>query len=217
MRAGRLDYGPALPGRGERLRQASCKIVCLLGSALLLLEAAMCPPAAAEPAVAVDSSYYDVVGASLPELVAQMASLGPKDEKSSRRFWAYTRWFVRWRFTYRERDTSCSINGVKVSLEIKYVYPRWKNETSADERARQAWSRMMSAIEKHEQQHGQHGRDAAREVEDALGAIARRRTCDALGRDANALSRDIVKRHAARDVDYDRRTSHGRAEGVHLP
>jgi predicted secreted Zn-dependent protease len=72
-------------------------------------------------------------------------------------------------------------------------------------------------LRQHERQHGQHGIDAAHEIEKEIGSLEGRPTCDALVEDVNALGHRIVKKHAARDVEYDQRTHHGRDEGVHLP
>jgi predicted secreted Zn-dependent protease len=173
--------------------------------------------AAAEPVISESTSYYDISGSTPAQLVAQMGELGPTDEKGDRRFWAYTKWFVNWRFTSRRSATGCLIDTVSVSLEINYTYPRWRNEEAANEPVRNAWSQMMAALERHERQHGQHGLDAAHEVERAIAGIPGRETCRSLVEDTNALAYSIAEKHAARDREFDRRTEHGRAEGVRLP
>ena len=202
----------------DRLRRTLCRRICALRIIpLILLGAALCSPAAAGPTVSEINSYYDIAGGSLPELVAQMRLLGPTIEGSARRYWARTTWHVRWRFTYRERGFSCVIETVSVSLKINYTYPRWKDESGADETSRKAWARMMSALERHERQHAQHGRDAALEIERGIGALKAQRSCALLEREANALGHRIVEQYVARDAEFDRRTDHGRNEGVHLP
>ena len=187
-------------------------------SAVCLVAQATAPcPAAAEPTIAEEPSYYDIVGASAAELVAQMNSLGPIDSNDNKKVWAKARWRVNWRYAYHMEGSTCLLDKVTVSLRIEYTYPRWKNEADADEATRSAWTRFVSVLQKHERQHGQHGIDAAREVEPAIGAIEGRPTCEALAEEANAVGQRITKKHAARDVEYDQRTHHGRDEGVHLP
>jgi predicted secreted Zn-dependent protease len=90
------------------------------------------------------------------------------------------------------------------------------NRTPSTSR-RSAWNRFISAIQQHERQHRQHGIDAAHDIEKSIGSLEGRPTCDAVVEDVNALGHRIVREHAARDVEYDQRTHHGRDEGVHLP
>jgi predicted secreted Zn-dependent protease len=140
--------------------------------------------AGAEPAVKVTTTYYAIGGTMSAELKAQMRSLGPHG------FWAYTRWYVRW------------TGACRVSLEISYTYPRWTDEGSAPPQLRAEWNRMMERLRAHEQGHGQHGRNAAREVEQSGCRDDPRR---------------ITGKWAEQDKVYDTQTSHGRAQGVVLP
>jgi predicted secreted Zn-dependent protease len=201
----------------SRCADVGWRLGCALGGIGLISYAIGPFQAAAEPAVSENISFYDIVGASPTELVAQMHALGPVDSHDGKKVWATTRWRISWKYAYHTEGSTCLLNKVSVVLNIEYKYPRWKNEGDGDEATRSAWTRFMSALQQHEKQHGRHGLDAAREVEKDAGALKGRPTCEAVVEDVNALGHRVIKKHAARDVEFDQRTHHGRNEGIHLP
>lgn len=103
-------------------------------------------------------------------------------------FWAYTRWYVKWTRT------------CEVSLTIDYTYPQHIRSEALHPAVRKAWFDMMAALKAHEEQHGAHGIAAARDIVQADCKKARR----------------IIQKWAAEDRRYDRRTRHGKTEGVIL-
>ncbi len=141
-------------------------------------------PSVAKPKISVKTKYYAITGDTSAELKRQMNRKGPRGN------WARADWYVRW-------SGSC-----RLSLEIRYVYPKWKNKSQAPAALRKKWDRMMKALQKHEKQHGQHGINAAREIESSKCA---------------SDPKEIVRKWANQDRKYDRRTNHGLKEGVVLP
>jgi predicted secreted Zn-dependent protease len=108
--------------------------------------------------------------------------------KGPKGFWAYTNWYVSW-------SGDC-----KVELEISYTFPRLADRNRVPLPMRSRWDAMLANLIAHEEQHGQHGRSAAEEV---------------LAAECND-AKSIVKKWAAEDKAYDKRTSHGLTEGVKL-
>ena len=104
-------------------------------------------------------------------------------------YWAYTDWYVRW-------TGSC-----RVSVEIDYKVPKHTNEAALPANLRARWKAMVAALVKHEHEHGQHGINAANEIA-AAGC---------LNGDA------IIKKWANEDTRLDKRTRHGKKEGVVFP
>lgn len=149
----------------------------------LLILAVSTISAFANPTVQTNWSTYSVSGTSVDTILSQMRQKGPNG------FWAYTRWYVRW-------SGSC-----QVSLEINYTIPKHTRLEALPPNIRSAWTQMFSALKTHEEQHGAHGLNAAREL------VQKR--C----RNGNA----IVEKWAEQDRVYDRRTGHGRSEGVVFP
>lgn len=103
-------------------------------------------------------------------------------------FWGYTRWHVEW-------SASC-----EVRLRIDITMPRLARPERLSQGDLRIWQRMETALMTHERQHAAHGVAAAREIHDA--------NC----RNAQA----IIQKWAQQDRVLDRRTQHGRTEGVRL-
>ncbi len=127
--------------------------------------------------------HYDIKGKTTQQLKAQMWNKGPNG------YWAYVNWYVNW------KTRSC-----RVSLKIKYTYPRWVNINQAPKSTQRKWRRMISALKKHEKGHARHGVEAAREIN--------RNNC----RNPQAT----IDKWAAQDKIYDQRTKHGLIQGVRL-
>lgn len=104
-------------------------------------------------------------------------------------FWGFTRWYVRW------------TGACEVTLEIDYIMPLHMNRNEMHPTTRDAWDKMVVALTNHEQQHGAHGTNAAWELVQS--------GCQ--NGDA------IVTKWSEQDGVYDRRTGHGRTEGVVFP
>ncbi len=105
-------------------------------------------------------------------------------------FWAYTRWYVRW------------TGNCRVSAEINYTFPRWTNRKQATGWLRQRWDRMTRNLWRHEKGHGRHGINAAHEIHKSR---------------CRGDPMKIIRKWAKQDRIYDRRTGHGRTEGVVFP
>lgn len=124
-------------------------------------------------------------------VVDATTSWGLRDQmqaRGPRGFWAYTDWYVKW-------SGNC-----KVSVKITYRMPKHKNEAALDPTLRKEWRAMVSALKAHEEKHGAHGIQAAQEIEKTRCA------------NGNA----IIQKWANQDRVLDKRTGHGRHEGVQL-
>jgi predicted secreted Zn-dependent protease len=109
--------------------------------------------------------------------------------KGPRGYWAYAQWWVSW-------TAQC-----EVTLTLTIDMPRHTRLDDMSPDLRREWQRMADALLDHERMHLDHGRQAAAEI-----AADKCRTPYA-----------IIDRWAAEDVAVDRRTNHGRTDGVYLP
>lgn len=150
--------------------------------ALAILYVAAAPARADEPEIRIHT--YSICGATAAELRAQMAANDPEG------WWAYTQWYVRW------------TGDCQVSLSIDYTMPTWEDENEAPAELQAAWNRMIDRLWLHEQGHGRHGLEAAKEIIQS-------------GCEGNP--RDITDKWAEQDRVYDRETNHGVRQGVSLP
>ena len=161
-------------------------------------------------------AYYDITGHSADALRRAMNTKGPLDV-SGKRFDAYTRWYVRWRYRYRSTASGCEFAKVTVSVEGTITLPRWTDESDAPQTLEQHWNRYVAALRRHEQGHYVHGLDAAREIE-ALGrSFHAAGDCSTFLADFDRQARAITRRYAAMDETYDRDTDHGKTQGAVFP
>ncbi|WP_157046562.1 DUF922 domain-containing protein [Roseovarius sp. BRH_c41] len=110
------------------------------------------------------------------------------DQKGPKTYWAFTEWYVRW------------TGDCKLSVTVDITLPKHKNPEKMPADLRQKFDTMLAALTAHERQHGRHGIEAAQEIE--------RAAC--VGGDA------ILKKYNAIDVTFDKKTDHGRKQGVAL-
>jgi predicted secreted Zn-dependent protease len=142
---------------------------------------ALCLPAAAHGVEVDEIVYtYEVDEVSEWGLIQQMQADGPNG------YWAYTEWFVRW-------TAEC-----EVSVEIVYTLPEHSDPDAMDWDLRESWDGMLQALTEHEEQHGQHGLNAAAEIEAA----------ECWG------GQQIIDEWAQEDKIFDADTNHGALEGV---
>ena len=109
-------------------------------------------------------------------------------KKGPRGYWAYTEWYVRW-------SGSCAL-----SVDIKYTLPKHKSPGALDPRTRASLDSMIAALTRHEQGHGAFAINAASEIEKTRCA------------DGDAVLAKYLKAEKA----YDKKTDHGKREGVVL-
>jgi len=152
--------------------------------ALVFFAIPLLQPADARPVVKTVWKYYPITGRTSRQLINQMRRKGPQG------YWAFARWYVRWSGTCR------------TSVRITYTFPRWVDKNRAPASLRKAWDRMIRNLKRHERGHGQHGINAAREIEKSRCRFDPKR---------------ITRKWAAQDKIYDRRTRHGITQGVRLP
>jgi len=132
--------------------------------------------------VSVVEQTYKISGNTAQHLKDQMQRLGPHG------FWAFTDWTVEWS------------NTCKIDVRIAYTFPALADRNAVPLILRKRWDAMIYHLRQHEQGHGQHARNAAREM--------------ALNQCRNA--RKIIAKWSRQDKVYDTQTRHGETQGVVL-
>lgn len=173
-------------------------------------------PSAAEPKVSQSITYYDVTGASAAAVRTDVDQLGPTDQIESRRHDAVTHWHIRWRYNYSDSSLGCRIAGVTVTVDATTTMPRLKSDAASAELT-DAFALFADKLLAHERGHVQNGVDIARRIEDGIRKLPPERSCDQLGRIANAFGEGLLEEGRRLDVEYDARTQHGRGQGARFP
>lgn len=149
------------------------------------------------------------------QLRMQMNILGPIDEGV--RFDARTKWRLQWALNYTDNTHDCSVSSATVNLDIQTLFPTWRDNENADVTLRNQWSNYLVSLRSHEQNHIEHGKRAAEEVESTLLHLPAMENCQLLTAAANADAERIITAYQMKDSQYDIDTQHGRREGVSFP
>ena len=72
----------------------------------------------AEPTIKENVTYYNVDGATVADVRADLNRKGPISKTDGKRYDAATNWRINWNYTFRSSDQSCSVNAVTVTVEV---------------------------------------------------------------------------------------------------
>lgn len=167
----------------------------------------------ARPAVSVKHSDYSVSGLSSHELKEQMKKVGPGVESKVSGD-ARTKWKVSWKYGFTQLPGGCRIHNVATSVQVTYIMPRWKNSADGSPELRERWQKYLTALQKHEDGHKDHGVDAAEEIETEIAGLKPMRSCIEVERAANSIANGIIEKYSRKDLYYDILTIHGTTQGA---
>ena len=177
--------------------------------AVLGLVAFMLSVAAPGTSLAQTVSTYPVIGGRADELLDSMRRNGPKG------YWGFTRADYRWRFQFAASAGTCRATSVTITETIEVTLPDWTNESAGPACLRANWRRMVEALRAHEMQHVAMWRPARARIEAAIRATAPS-SCTGFAEQANAAARRVIAEVQAENDAFDRKSDHGRREGVKL-
>lgn len=191
----------------------------------MLLLAGLVGESDARPLVQTVYDYYSIKGNTRQALRWQMRLLGPKG-RWNQSFYAYTRWQVDWQYQLQaEKNVSgrCTLQTLTVSVMIRIRLPQWQEESAGkalttaagDNPALRAdWQTFYTALLQHEQQHRQHGIEAAQDLERALWQLPPAADCQRFVELIDERARTVIAGYRQRDKEFDRQTQHGALAGV---
>ncbi|NUP12844.1 MAG: DUF922 domain-containing protein [Polyangiaceae bacterium] len=166
------------------------------------------PPAPPKVRIWTHTKHYAIQGSTIGQLHSQLMTVGPQDALG-RRWDATTDWDVRWKY-------DCGSDSTEVDVTIDYTMPQWSAPPEAQTFTIQRWNGYYTALEKHEQGHGDNGIAAGHEIKRELDELGSRSNCRELRFTADLEARAIIDKYAQKDVEYDARTNHGILQGVRL-
>lgn len=173
-------------------------------------------PQKAEISTSTDYVYYQVTGATVDELRAQMDQLGRTDEFGHH--WdAYTEWRVNWSYPYSTTGNNCTTGPVQVQVEITFIFPQWNTPDSASQDLIDKWDAYVAALRLHEDGHRKIAIEAGCEILQAMNALSTYSSCSELEQAANAVGENILEQYRQQETTYDQNTNHGATQGAHFP
>lgn len=181
----------------------------------LLLLCLGAQPAQAAPVVATRYEFYDVAPLNRHELRNELMNKSPVQTKGGD-FLAYTEWKLHLNYQTSLRKNGCFLSSATVTLLVTYTLPRLDDNYFYDWATQSAFNRFYNALWTHEQGHAESGELAAEAVQTALKHLHAHPACEALREEIDGRFQNILDDFHARDIDYDKRTGHGRSQGVDI-
>jgi predicted secreted Zn-dependent protease len=167
------------------------------------LAACVAGPAAAANLVKT-YSYFRVGGRTLDEIEDQLAKRGPKVKNTGMRHPGATRMSFSTRIGYSEQESSCRVASAVVTVKVQVILPVWRQRRHSDEDVRIFWDTLSSDIKRHEERHAEIAKNHARELEDALKAMGRQKTCQAAAAKAKEITARVLTEHDQAQARFDR-------------
>jgi len=173
---------------------------------------------ASQPCVRIATKNYPVYGTNVATIRQSMTANSPIWHQG-KKFDGFTRWYVRWRYYFNFVNGICRIDPrrVFVDIEVTFTMPQWQDERRSSPAVVNRWHRYISALQRHEDGHKEHGIKAGQEIFRTLSQFSIHSSCADMPAVANATARAIIARFYQADIDYDRRTGHGRTQGAFFP
>jgi len=165
----------------------------------------------AEPTIQTETHYYEVDGKTARAIRQDM------NRKRSGRYDAYTKWWVKWHFYWKESPAQCTLTRVNVDISIKFNLPKLASDSQANREVKQRWQAYYQALIAHENGHRDLGVEAATVIEQALLTMDSAASCPLLKKQANALAHGIIDDYIAKNKQYDLDTNHGINTGAVFP
>jgi predicted secreted Zn-dependent protease len=172
-------------------------------------------PAGAQAAQQWTTNYYQISGATLPEIRQSIREFRPW--KSGQDVDGLTDWRVSWQFSVTPTPGGCRCSTFTTQTRVVITLPRWMPPTNAPGAVVQIWTNYFAALLRHEVGHGQLAVAAAEELHRRVKALGGGIDCDSLKRTLNGLGETVTAEYRQRDKEYDERTRHGASQGAALP
>lgn len=182
----------------------------LISAGLALLSL---PIAQAEYREQLQYAGYDVKPRPGQGLFSAVQSATPF-RKEAGVFHGHTESKIKWSFqTQSTNGGHCSISAALVEMDTVITLPVLHSANAA---VQSEFEVYLEGLRKHEHGHLQLNQAVARQLEDNLLRLPGRASCQQLLDEADALGNSLMATMASVNVEFDRRTQHGAAEGIGL-
>ncbi|PSM19649.1 MULTISPECIES: DUF922 domain-containing Zn-dependent protease [Nitratireductor] len=160
--------------------------------------------AAAAQTVSRSYSYFSIGGRTLEEIDSELSKRGPQVQSTGQRHPGATRMKFSTKLTHASTDRWCAVDKVSVSVTARIILPRWVQRRRADGDTRLIWDTLSADIKRHEEFHVQIAKRHARELEQRLRRIDRRRDCAALKEKVDRVTAYVMQKHDEAQERFDR-------------
>ncbi len=186
-----------------RARQA---VFGLCGIGISVAVVAQAPPSTSIPGVT--RSFYEVTGSNAGQVRAAIDKLRPTDPNDGIRVDALTSFRYAWRWPGNGHG-GCDLSRAEVTFTATILLPRLAEDVKLSSTDRKRWAAYIAALETHEATHLINAYSIHTELADAIKSA----TCET----ATAAGTKVLAKANAIDLAFDKRTRHGRTDGVPFP
>lgn len=174
-------------------------------------------PMSAAPGVFVTvvDRHYAVVGTSAQHLMEAARMMSPR--RASTQHVGYTDWQIGWSFTARETEGRFVVGAARVEVVVTRTLPRWRPPEAADRALVASWTKLVAAIDRHEQGHVDIAVGGAHSLHEAIMAASPTDVRDDLDSNVASIAESALAAVRSADLAYDEATRHGALQGVFLP
>lgn len=149
-------------------------------------------------------TYFSIGGGTLDEIQRELAKRGPQVKSTGHRHPGATRMSFTTRLGYAEKPGSCRIVSAAVTVTARTILPRWRRPRTAEADVRLFWDTLSADIKRHEESHVVIAKNHARELEKALKATGRQKTCALAAAEAKTVTAKIMAKHDRAQQQFDR-------------
>ena len=168
-----------------------------------------------KPVIKTLFSFYDIFPTSKHDLSREIQKRSSV-EMDDQIFAAHTLWHVKWEFKWQRKNGLCTITSVKTFLRVIYIMPQIAKDHKASKAIRQSFANYYKSLWAHEKNHMKSGLYAARDIEKELLKLGSYKSYARLDEIANKTVNKIIKKYNKRDEEYDKKTNHGKNEGIDI-
>lgn len=165
--------------------------------------------------VNVTEQTYAVEGATEEEILAALRTNGPTAEGKT--FFGLTASESSFQLQPRMEAGTCVAQEVRVELAVTITLPQWEPIAGdVPYELQRDWTRFLTALKRHEDQHRQIAVDGAEATHAALNGL-RRPTCQDVEFEARQRAQRIAERTETDHKRFDEETGHGQTQGAQWP
>jgi predicted secreted Zn-dependent protease len=168
------------------------------------------------PKVTETYKYYEVQGASEPELSCDMNRNSCRWD-DGKKYDSVTSWRVKWNYNYDRTPQSCTAVSFEASVDIVFRYPKWVHAGGVPDQLIAKWNNYMKNLTVHENGHRDMAVKAAAELTQSVSKLPPAKSCTDLDREVQTLCRLRMKKLNDDENAYDVRTQHGFTQGAIFP
>ncbi len=149
-------------------------------------------------------SYFTIGGSTLEELEKELNRRGPQVKSTGRRHPGATQMEFKTSVSYAQGEHYCRIQKATVVVKAKIILPRWRSRRRADSQTRIVWDTLSADIKRHEESHVIIAKNHAWEMEKALEALGRAKSCDILEKKGKIITARIHEKHDRAQIKFDK-------------